>query len=107
MPLSFPKSANSAQVVGQVGNLRRVGNPPEPLVNWTLGAGCQPARRIPSCPTINAGRSVLGKLSGIGLQPANPSKARTLRTRSYSYRSASSGFTRDALRAGRYPAAIA
>jgi ubiquinone/menaquinone biosynthesis C-methylase UbiE len=32
-----------AQLVGQVGNLRRVGNPP--------GAGCQPARRIPSCPT--------------------------------------------------------
>ena len=28
MPLSF---GNSAEVVGQVGNLRRVGNPPAPL----------------------------------------------------------------------------
>jgi hypothetical protein len=45
---------NSAEVVGQVGNLRRVGNPPERLVNSPAGAGCQPARRIPSCPTINA-----------------------------------------------------
>src|ERR1035437_1076939 len=79
MPLSFPKSANSAQVVGQVGNLRRVGNPPEPLVNWTLGAGCQPARRIPSCPTINAGRSVLGKLSGIGLAACGGLATRQLR----------------------------
>jgi len=35
-----------ARLVGQVGNLRRVGNPP--------GAGCQPARRIPSCPTQHA-----------------------------------------------------
>src|SRR5664280_2724673 len=30
MPLSFPKTGNPAEIVGQVGNLRRVGNPPEP-----------------------------------------------------------------------------
>jgi hypothetical protein len=30
-------------VVGQAGSLRRVGNPP--------GAGSQPARSLPSCPT--------------------------------------------------------
>src|ERR1017187_9076274 len=53
-----PKAAtsrNDGAVVGQVGNLRRVGNPPEPLVNRPASAGCQPARRIPSCPTINVG----------------------------------------------------
>ncbi|HUJ22385.1 MAG TPA: hypothetical protein VLX58_12715 [Bryobacteraceae bacterium] len=37
----------NAEFVGQVGNLRRVGNPP-------ACAGWQPARRIPSCPTILA-----------------------------------------------------
>src|ERR1035441_1798607 len=64
-----PKAAtsrNDGAVVGQVGNLRRVGNPPEPLLNRPAGAGCQPARRIPSCPTINAGFSASRKLSGIG-----------------------------------------
>src|ERR1035438_7853309 len=54
MPLSFPTNGNSAEIVGQVGNLRRVVNPPDPLVNRPAGAGCQPARRIPSCPTIFA-----------------------------------------------------
>src|ERR1035438_10865118 len=29
--LSFPPNGNWAEVVGQVGNLRRGGNPPEPL----------------------------------------------------------------------------
>src|ERR1035441_3066474 len=66
MPLSFPKSGYSAEVVGQVGNLRRVVNPPGPPVNKPAGAGCQPARRIPSCPTTNAGCSVSRKLNGIG-----------------------------------------
>src|ERR1035438_5462681 len=66
MPLSFPTNGNSAEVVGQVGNLRRVGNPPEPPVNKLAGAGCQPARRIPSCPTIHAGCSASRTLSGIG-----------------------------------------
>ncbi len=37
--------------VGQVGNLRRVGNPPFDVCAWPPCAGCQPARRIPSCPT--------------------------------------------------------
>src|ERR1017187_9259936 len=64
MPL--PTNGNSAEVVGQVDNLRRVGNPPEPPVNKPAGACCQPARRIPSCPTINAGCSASRKLSGIG-----------------------------------------
>src|ERR1035438_10805728 len=63
MPLSLAKTANPAEVVGQVGNLRRVGNPPEPLVNGPAGAGCRGtlwvARRIPSCPTINAGCSAV------------------------------------------------
>ena len=36
-----------------LGNLRRVDNPPEPPANRPAGAGCQPARRIPSCPTTN------------------------------------------------------
>ena len=36
------------------------------LVNRPAGAGCQPARRIASCPTINAGCSASRKLSGIG-----------------------------------------
>src|ERR1019366_889990 len=43
--------------VGQVGRgtlwVRRVGNPPVAVCKWP-GAGCQPARRIPSCPTTNA-----------------------------------------------------
>src|ERR1017187_8008722 len=39
------------RLVGQVGNLRRVGNPPAGACQWPPGAGCQPARRIPSCPT--------------------------------------------------------
>src|SRR5579862_3417679 len=39
--------------VGQVGNLRRVGNPPGG-VQTRPSAGCQPARRMPSCPTCIA-----------------------------------------------------
>ena len=70
MPLSFLTNGDSAEVVGQVGNLRLVGNPPEPLVNGPAGAGCRGtlwvARRIPSCPTINAGCSASRKLTGIG-----------------------------------------
>jgi hypothetical protein len=38
MPLSFPESAISAEIVGQVGNLRRVGNPPEPGRRLPTGA---------------------------------------------------------------------
>src|ERR1039457_4138975 len=38
--------------VGQVVNPRRVGNPPVDSCVWPRGAGCQPARRMPSCPTI-------------------------------------------------------
>ena len=65
---------NSAEVVGQVGRgtlwVRRFGNPPVRLVNRPAGAGCRGtlwvARRIPSCPTINAGCSASRKLSGIG-----------------------------------------
>src|ERR1035441_503504 len=38
-PHSLPTNGNSAEVVGQVGNLRRVGNPPEPLINGPAGAG--------------------------------------------------------------------
>ena len=67
MPLSFPRNGNSTEVVGQVGNLQRVGNPPGTARTQAPSAGCQPARRIPSCPTINAGCSVPRKLSGIGL----------------------------------------
>jgi cobalt-zinc-cadmium efflux system membrane fusion protein len=37
--------------VGQVGNLRRVGNPPANFGVRPPSAGYQPARRIPSCPT--------------------------------------------------------
>src|ERR1035437_3750587 len=37
--------------VGQVGNLRRGGNPPADDCRWSASAGCQPARRMPSCPT--------------------------------------------------------
>ena len=72
MPLSFPGNGNSAEVVGQVGNLRRVGNPPNrpATANSNAGAGCRGtlwvARRIPSCPTINAGCSASQKLSGPG-----------------------------------------
>ena len=66
MPHSFRANGNSAEFVGQVGNLRRVVNPPEAVVNRPAGAGCQPARRIPSCPTINAGYSPSRKLSDIG-----------------------------------------
>jgi len=37
---------------GRLSNLRRVGNPPVSLgLRGTPGAGSQPARRIPSCPT--------------------------------------------------------
>jgi hypothetical protein len=32
MSLGFPLGGNSAEVVGQVGNLRRVGTPPEPPI---------------------------------------------------------------------------
>src|ERR1035438_6771916 len=50
--------------------MRRVGNSPEPSVNGPAGAGCRGTpwvtRRIPSCPTINAGCSAPRKLSGIG-----------------------------------------
>ena len=35
------------------------------LVNRPADAGCQPARRIPSCPTINAGCSASRRQSGI------------------------------------------
>ena len=74
MPLSFPTNWDSAEVVGQVGNLRRVGNPPEPIVNRPAGAGCRGtlwvARRIPSCPTMNAGCSASRKLSDIGQECA-------------------------------------
>ena len=38
-------------LVGQVVNLRRVGNPPVDMCVRPAGAGWQPARRIPSCPT--------------------------------------------------------
>src|SRR5262245_53148794 len=42
----------SAILVGQVGNLRRIGNPPPARAcGWPGSAGWQPARRIPSCPT--------------------------------------------------------
>ena len=37
--------------VGQVVNLRRVGNPPVDPLNGLFGAGSQPARRMSSCPT--------------------------------------------------------
>src|SRR5664279_4702943 len=67
MPFGFRANGNSAEVVGQVGNLRRVDNPPEPLVNRPAGAGCQPARRIPSCPTTNAGFPAEREPGGIGL----------------------------------------
>ena len=58
-------SANPAEVVGRVGNPRRVGNPPEPLVSGPAGAGCRGtlwvARRIPSCPTFS--RAYLGSFA--------------------------------------------
>ena len=38
--------------VGQVGNLRRVGNPPVDLCTSQRCAGYQPARRMASCPTL-------------------------------------------------------
>src|ERR1035437_6530135 len=41
--LGVAGNGNSAEVVGQVGNLRRVGNPPEPLVNGPAGCGCRGA----------------------------------------------------------------
>jgi hypothetical protein len=40
MPLSFPRNGNSTEVVGQVGNLRRVGNPPGTALARAAGAGC-------------------------------------------------------------------
>jgi hypothetical protein len=72
MPHTSPGNGNSAEIVGQVGNLRRVVNPPGTACKQAKGAGCQPARRIPSCPTTNADCAVLGKVCGIGLQPAMP-----------------------------------
>jgi cobalt-zinc-cadmium efflux system membrane fusion protein len=42
---------DTVALVGQVGNLRRVVNPPVDVCVWPAIAGCQPARRIPSCPT--------------------------------------------------------
>jgi len=66
MPHTFPRTWYPARTVGQVGNLRRVGNPPESLVNRPTSAGYQPARRIPSCPTIHAWCPVSQKVCGIG-----------------------------------------
>src|ERR1019366_8172246 len=37
--------------VGQVGNLRPIGNRPLPPSRWT-GGGNQPPRRLPTCPTL-------------------------------------------------------
>ena len=66
MSHSFPRGGNAAEVVGQVVNLRRVGNPPAALVKRPSSAGWQPARRMPSCPTTNADSPPVGKLCGIG-----------------------------------------
>src|ERR1019366_8301218 len=50
--LRFAKHSDGrCRPVGQVGNLRRVGNPPPGGCKCPPTAGCQPARRIPSCPT--------------------------------------------------------
>src|SRR6516225_4556004 len=43
--LSFLENGNSAQVVGQVVNLWRVGNPPRAPVN-NRRAGCHPALQV-------------------------------------------------------------
>src|ERR1019366_2958891 len=51
------------RLVGQVGNLRRVGNPPAAACQWPLSAGCQPARRIPSCPPKPAGGDCVPRAS--------------------------------------------
>jgi hypothetical protein len=40
MPLSFPRNGNFTEVVGQVCNLQRVGNPPGSPVNRPTSAGC-------------------------------------------------------------------
>jgi SAM-dependent methyltransferase len=48
---AFRRWRGRAPFVGQVGNLRRVANPPSDLCESPTGAGCQPARRISSCPT--------------------------------------------------------
>src|ERR1035441_10777741 len=40
--------------VGQVGNLRRVGNPPADACQWPPGAGCQPARRDRKSTRLNS-----------------------------------------------------
>ena len=67
---------DTVALVGQVGNLRRVVNPPvEPCV-WPPGAGCQPARRIPSCPTPNTAMLTAAAilslaLSGCSREPVN------------------------------------
>jgi hypothetical protein len=70
MPLSFPRNGNSTEVVGQVGNLRRVGNPPGTARTQAAGAGCPgyPLGRAQDTilPTIHAGCSVPRELSGIG-----------------------------------------
>src|ERR1022692_2171244 len=53
----------TCRLVGQVGNLRRVGNPPADACQGPPGAGCQPARRIPSCPTKAAGCDCIPRAS--------------------------------------------
>ena len=49
----------SARLVGQVGNLRRVGNPPADVSERPTSAGRQPARRISSCPTEHAASAIM------------------------------------------------
>ena len=49
--------------VGQVGNLRRVDNPLVGVCKWAPSAGCQPARRVPSCPTKPAECSRISRAS--------------------------------------------
>jgi ubiquinone/menaquinone biosynthesis C-methylase UbiE len=48
---AFRRWRGTAPFVGRVGNLRRVANPPSDLCESPTSAGCQPARRISSCPT--------------------------------------------------------
>ena len=78
MPLSFREGEQPALIVGQDGILR-AGWQPAPAGLFTMASGgLTTRRRLPTCPTTSAEFPFARKLSGIGLQPANPCEARTL-----------------------------
>jgi hypothetical protein len=72
----------SARLVGQVGNLRRVVNPPSrSLQHAPKSAGYQPARRMPSCPTSSEIPSDLSRKSETRLDRARMGSPMSLSSR--------------------------